>query len=87
MYNDYYFRFPNEATAEQALVTLSAAVAGANVDRVGTVYEANGSAATGWHVNVRLQDDDALPAELVQFQIDAPLYPKRVWANQDENLT
>jgi len=59
----------------------------ANIDIIGTIYEggewdADGNVITepaalsGWHVNIRIIDED--PAPLETFMVE-PTHPRRVW--------
>ncbi|WP_342150223.1 hypothetical protein [Methylorubrum sp. SB2] len=79
-YQDFYFRFPNRQTALSATSSLQPPVA--NVDHIGAIA----GGPTGWHVNLRLQQGQAVPAGMTAYQIAAPLYPKRVWAANVESM-
>jgi hypothetical protein len=59
----------------------------ANIDTIGTIYEGGEwdeegktivepAALQGWHVNVRIIDED--PAPLEPFMVE-PTHPRRVW--------
>lgn len=54
--------------------------------RYGGVYDAEGNETVaptvveGWHVNLRLRSDVALPEALARFVMPVPAYPKRVFA-------
>ncbi len=86
-YDDFYFRFPDELTAEQALVALHAAYTSPFVDRLGVIYDQQGRAISGWHVNIALPEGSAIPTQMQPFQIQAPLFPKRVRFTGEESLT
>lgn len=77
-----------EVTDEDGTVTAEAYSTPnyANIDTLGTLYEAAPEDAgedyvhavlSGWHVNVRLVDED--PAPLEAFAVH-PVLPRRVWA-------
>jgi len=74
-------------TDEEGNVTTEAYVTPnyANIDTIGMIYKRTGgtddepvmSAIPGWHVNVRVTDEDA--TALQAFQV-TPATPMRVWA-------
>jgi hypothetical protein len=84
---DLYLAFPNESTANSVLYRT---VDGetypnyANIDTIGVIYKRTGgtddepvmTAIKGWHVNVRVVDEDA---EALQSFAMTPATPTRVW--------
>jgi len=86
-----FLKFPDEQTAMDRLALLTGDVV---VDVVGVLARPTGETGLdemgiehpiveetpGYHVNIRLQDDQRLPVELEPFVIPAPQHPKRVFA-------
>jgi len=77
---DYYLKFADEAEAQSALY-LSNRPLYRNIDTLGIIYNMadpeNPVPEPGWHVNVRVVDEDGTPLE--PFQV-FPTTPRRVWA-------
>lgn len=83
---DLYLKFTDEAAATAVLYTEDRPNF-ANIDTVGTIYKPTGEvdaegnpameALEGWHVNVRIVDEDA--DALNQYAV-TPTMPVRVWA-------
>jgi len=80
---DFYLKFINEAEARSVLYQGDQPLY-ANIDTLGIIYtfdpvdpEAPPVAEPGWHVNVRVIEED--PAPLEPFQV-FPTTPRRVWA-------
>jgi hypothetical protein len=88
---DFYLAFPDQAAADAVLYTTHAAVTDeqgnvtaeayvtpnyANIDTLGVICK-DEQAIAGWHVNVRLVDED--PKALLSFAV-TPATPMRVWA-------
>lgn len=80
MWKYYSLKFPDKATAD-GLLFPSGAQRFTNTATIGTIMKDDGSAASGWHVNLALTSE--LPADLVPYEV-FPLYPKLVWASQLE---
>jgi hypothetical protein len=83
MYTDLYLKFADQAQADEILYKETTPNY-VNIDVLGIIYqhqddpEAEPIPEEGWHVNVRLLDDeDAEP--LIPFQV-YPTLPRRVWA-------
>ena len=85
---DYYLKFKDEAEANSVLLD-GEIPRFKNIDIIGTIYtptdkvDADGysvmAAVDGWHVNVRVIDEDA--TDLEPFRVDPePSTPARVWA-------
>lgn len=85
---DYYLKFKDEAKANSVLLD-GETPRFKNIDTIGTIYtptnevDADGypimAAVDGWHVNVRVVDEDA--TDLEPFRVDPePVTPVRVWA-------
>lgn len=83
---DLYLKFKDKAEADAALYTEGSANY-ANIDVIGVIHKPTGetdadgnpimAALDGWHVNVRVVDENATVLE--QYQIH-PTVPLRVWA-------
>jgi hypothetical protein len=81
---DYYLSFPDQAAAIKVLYGAEDTPNFANIDTISIIYERTGgtdeepvmTALPGWHVNVRVVDEDG--AALEPFQI-YPVTPMRVW--------
>jgi hypothetical protein len=77
---DYYLKFTDEAQASQVLKGYTG-----SVDVIGVIYKPTGgtddepvmTAIPGWHVNVRVVDED--PKALLLFAV-TPATPMRAWA-------
>jgi hypothetical protein len=82
---DYYLSFPDEAAAKTVLYGAEDMPNFANIDTIGIIYKRTGgtddepvmTAIPGWHVNVRVVDEDA---EALQPFVVTPAAPIRVWA-------
>ena len=83
---DLYLKFTDEAAATAVLYTEDRPNF-ANIDTIGTIYKPTGEvdaegnsvmgALEGWHVNVRVVDED--DDGLKQYAV-TPTVPVRVWA-------
>lgn len=77
---DYYLKFADEAEAQATLYQGDQPLY-QNIDTLGIIYDMadpeNPVAEPGWHVNVRVVDEDGTPLE--PFQV-FPTTPRRVWA-------
>ena len=80
---DFYLKFADEAEAQSVLYQDDQPLY-ANIDTLGIIYtadpvdpEAPPIPEQGWHVNVRVIEED--PAPLEPFQV-FPITPRRVWA-------
>jgi hypothetical protein len=81
---DYYLSFPDEAAAVKVLYGAEDMPNFANIDTIGIIYKRTGgtddepvmTAIPGWHVNVRVVDED--DKALQSFEIH-PATPMRVW--------
>jgi|SanBayMetagenome_1026888.scaffolds.fasta_scaffold41473_2 hypothetical protein len=88
---DYYLSFPDEASAKAVLYRIEGAqeatetteaVEGTerpnfvNIDTIGVIYK-DEQPITGWHVNVRLMDNEDGSA-LESFAV-TPSTPLRIW--------
>lgn len=69
---DIYLRFPDEATFNETVMSTEW-----SVDVIGTIYEPPGVSLPGWHVNVRITDEQT-PEWLAQYQV-TPTSPVRGW--------
>lgn len=84
---DLFLKFPNEAKAKSVLYTDTLQPKFAHIDIIGTIYKPTGNvdeegnaimaALDGWHVNVRVVDED--PTTIEQYAV-IPTAPVRVWA-------
>jgi hypothetical protein len=82
---DHYLNFPDEAAANKVLYGAEDMPNYANIDTIGIIYKRTGgtdeepvmTAIPGWHVNVRLVDED--DKALQPFEVH-PATPMRVWA-------
>jgi hypothetical protein len=82
---DYYLSFPDEAAANKVLYGAEDMPNFANIDIVGVIYKRTGgtdeepvmAAIPGWHVNVRVIDEDD---KILQPFAVTPAAPVRVWA-------
>lgn len=81
---DYYLKFDTEAQATAVLYD-GETPRYRNIDIIGVMYQNTGTdeapvmkALPGWHVNVRLVDEEDAEA-LEDFQV-FPQTPSRVWA-------
>ena len=82
--NDLYLKFPDEATAQAALYDGETPLY-RNIDAIGIIYERTGGTdeepvmtpIPGWHVNVRLADEDGAALEPYAVTVATPV---RVWA-------
>jgi hypothetical protein len=82
---DYYLSFPDEAAAKTVLYGAEDMPNFANIDTIGIIYKRTGGTdeepvmapIKGWHVNVRVVDED--PKALLSFAV-TPATPMRVWA-------
>lgn len=77
---DYYLKFADEAEAQATLYQDDQPLY-QNIDTLGIIYNMadpeNPVPEPGWHVNVRVVDEDATPLD--EFRV-APSSPSRVWA-------
>jgi hypothetical protein len=83
---DYYLAFPDEAAAIKVLYGAEDMPNYANIDTIGVIYKPTGetdaennpvmAALPGWHVNVRVVDED--DTALQPFAV-TPATPMRVW--------
>ena len=81
---DYYLSFPDEAAANKVLYGAEDMPNFANIDTIGIIYKRTGgtdeepvmTAIKGWHVNVRVVDED--DKALQPFAV-TPATPMRVW--------
>jgi hypothetical protein len=83
---DLYLKFTDEAAATAVLYTGEHSNF-ANIDTIGTIYKPTGGVDAegspvmalldGWHVNVRVVDEDATSLE---SYVVTPTAPVRVWA-------
>jgi hypothetical protein len=81
---DYYLSFPDEAAAKTVLYGAEDMPNFANIDTIGIIYKRTGdtddepvmTAIPGWHVNVRVVDED--DKALQPFAV-TPATPMRVW--------
>jgi hypothetical protein len=73
---DYYLKFDTEAQATAVLYD-GETPRYRNIDIIGVIYE-DEVPLTGWHVNVRLVDEEDAEA-LEDFQV-FPQTPSRIWA-------
>lgn len=83
---DLYLKFTDEAAATAVLYTEDRPNF-ANIDTIGVIHKPTGGtdaegnsimeALEGWHVNVRVVDEDATALE--QYAV-TPAVPVRVWA-------
>jgi hypothetical protein len=81
---DLYLAFPDQAAADAVLYGAEDMPNYANIDTIGIIYKRTGgtdeepvmTAIPGWHVNVRVVDED--DKALQPFQI-YPATPMRVW--------
>ncbi len=81
---DYYLSFPDEAAAVKVLYGAEDMPNFANIDTIGIIYKRTGgtddepvmTAIPGWHVNVRVVDED--DKALQPFAV-TPATPMRVW--------
>lgn len=77
---DYYLKFADEAQAQSVLYQDDQPLY-QNIDTLGIIYDLtdpeNPLPEPGWHVNVRVVDEDGTPLE--PFQV-FPTTPRRVWA-------
>ena len=77
--------FADEAAANKVLYGAEDVPNFANIDTIGVIYKRTGgtdeepvmTAIPGWHVNVRVMDED--PKALLSFAV-TPATPMRVWA-------
>jgi hypothetical protein len=82
---DYYLSFPDQAAADAVLYGAEDMPNFANIDTIGIIYKRTGgtddepvmTAIPGWHVNVRVADED--DNALQPFAV-TPATPMRVWA-------
>jgi hypothetical protein len=82
---DYYLSFPDEAAAIKVLYGAEDVPNFANIDTIGVIYKRTGgtddepvmTAILGWHVNLRVVDED--DKALQPFAV-TPVTPMRVWA-------
>jgi hypothetical protein len=82
---DYYLSFPDEAAAKTVLYGAEDMPNFANIDTIGIIYKRTGgtdeepvmTAIPGWHVNVRVAEEDV--TALQPFAV-TPVTPMRVWA-------
>jgi len=86
-----FLKFPDEQTALENLAILDESAA---IDLIGKLARPTGDTGLdemgnkhpiweeipGYHANIRLRDGQALPVELQPFVLEAPAYPKRVFA-------
>lgn len=83
MYTDLYLKFADQAQADEILYTEDTQNY-QNIDVLGIIYlhqddpEVEPIPEEGWHVNVRLTDDED-GAPLMPFQV-YPTIPRRIWA-------
>lgn len=88
---DLYLKFEDEAQATALLTQVNVTVDAEgnetasepralfrNIDTLGIIYEPTGEMLPGWHVNVRVMDDEDASA-LLPFAV-TPTSPRRVWA-------
>jgi hypothetical protein len=81
---DYYLSFPDETAANKVLYGAEDMPNFANIDTIGIIYKRTGgtdeepvmTAIKGWHVNVRVVDED--DKALQPFAV-TPATPMRVW--------
>lgn len=77
---DYYLKFANEAEAQSVLYQDDQPLY-KNIDTLGIIYDMTDSEnpvpEQGWHVNVRVVDEDGTPLDAYQV---FPVTPRRVWA-------
>ncbi len=81
---DLYLSFPDEAAANKVLYGAEDMPNFANIDTIGVIYKRTGgtdeepvmTAIPGWHVNVRVVDED--DKTLQPFAV-TPATPMRVW--------
>lgn len=69
---DHCLKFPDEMTATEALIQFEG-VREVAIDTIGTIEDAD-----GWHVNLRITDDEKLSDELLEYEV-FPETPARVW--------
>jgi hypothetical protein len=72
---DYYLSFPDEASANAVLYSEDKPNF-VNIDTIGVIYK-DEQPITGWHVNVRLMDNEDGSA-LESFAV-TPSTPLRIW--------
>lgn len=72
---DYYLSFPDEASAN-AVLYVEDKPNFVNIDTIGVIYK-DEQPITGWHVNVRLMDNEDGSA-LESFAV-TPSTPLRIW--------
>lgn len=72
---DYYLLFPDEASAN-AVLYVEDKPNFVNIDTIGVIYK-DEQPITGWHVNVRLMDNEDGSA-LESFAV-TPSTPLRIW--------
>lgn len=77
---DYYLKFADEAEAQSVLYQNDQPLY-KNIDTLGIIYDMTDSEnpvpEQGWHVNVRVVDEDGTPLDAYQV---FPVTPCRVWA-------
>lgn len=77
---DYYLKFADEAEAQSVLYQHDQPLY-QNIDTLGIIYDMTDSEnpvpEQGWHVNVRVVDEDGTPLDAYQV---FPVTPRRVWA-------
>ena len=86
-YQDFYLTFEDEAAAQAVLYTAAEGEEPQanyrNIDVIGLIYkhsddpEAEPVSIPGWHVNVRVMDDEAAEP-LAQYAVN-PRTPIRIW--------
>lgn len=78
MYTDMYLKFTDESEAKSVLFDGEKQLF-ANIDVIGTIYK-DEQAIDGWHVNVRVIDNENADI-LLPFQVNPkPTTPLRIWA-------
>lgn len=84
MWNYWPLKFPDKATCEAALFDSEGMPKYDNTDVIGIIYNQQGVASEGYHVNIAVIGD--LDSSLISYKIPFPMYPKRVFFNQMDGV-